>query len=79
MQFAEWIKQENLTYAEAARRCDLPSAMAASRYARKVVRPRPARQRDIYVRTGGRVALADWYPEMRGAIEAADQVNGGSS
>jgi hypothetical protein len=76
MHFSEWIKQEKITYAEAAQRCDLPNAMAASRYARNVVRPRPARQRDIYVRTGGKVALADWYPEMRGAIESNGQLNG---
>jgi hypothetical protein len=76
MHYSTWIKQENLTYAEAARRCDLPNRATARAYALGMARPRPDRQRHLFIRTGGKVALADWYPEMRGATGELTQVNG---
>ena len=71
MHISEWMREVGcltrsgrINYAEAARRLRLPDRSMARRYALGDEIPRPDRIAEIYCLTDGKVALADWYPEM---------------
>jgi hypothetical protein len=61
MLFRDWIRAEGLSYAEAARRCGLPTATMARRYALKGVVPRVGTMPKIIAGTGGKVRPNDFF------------------
>jgi transcriptional regulator with XRE-family HTH domain len=65
MQLRAWIQTQGLSFDQAAKRLDLPTATSVWRYALGRTIPRPATMRKICEATGMAVTPADFYATSR--------------